>query len=100
MIDRILLFPYTLTLAIRNALYDKGFLKSQKADVPTVCVGNITVGGTGKTPHTEMILRTLLRSDRWAYSNIAVLSRGYKRKSKGFQKVSRDGTAATLHNCS
>ena len=96
MIDRILLFPYTLTLAIRNALYDKGILKSQKADVPTVCVGNITVGGTGKTPHTEMILRTLLRSDRWAYSNIAVLSRGYKRKSKGFQKVSRDGTAATF----
>ena len=96
MIDRILLFPYTLTLAVRDFLFRKGLRKSVSAEVPTICVGNITVGGTGKTPHTEMILRTLLRSDRWAYSNIAVLSRGYKRKSRGFQKVLRDGSAATF----
>lgn len=85
---------YRLVLSIRHFLYDKGFRKSAEADVPTVCVGNITVGGTGKTPHTEMILKMLLRSDDWAYSEIAVLSRGYKRKTKGFQKVSREGTAA------
>ena len=84
---------YRLILGVRHFLFDKGWQKSYKADVPTLCVGNITVGGTGKTPHTEMILRWLLQSDDWAYSDVAVLSRGYKRKSKGFQKVSRDGTA-------
>ena len=84
---------YRIILSIRHFLFDKGWKKSYGAEVPTICVGNITVGGTGKTPHTEMILRMLLRSDDWAYSDIAVLSRGYKRKSKGFQKVGRDGTA-------
>ena len=84
---------YRIILSIRHFLFDKGWKKSYRAEVPTICVGNITVGGTGKTPHTEMILRMLLRSDDWAYSDIAVLSRGYKRKTKGFQKVGRDGTA-------
>ena len=93
MIDRILLFPYSLTLACRHALYNIGLFKSHKAAVPTICVGNITVGGTGKTPHTEMILRMLLEDERWQDKNIAVLSRGYKRKSKGFQQVVVDGTA-------
>ena len=92
MIDRILLFPYSLTLACRHALYNIGLFKSHKAAVPTICVGNITVGGTGKTPHTEMILRMLLEDERWQDKNIAVLSRGYKRKSKGFQQVVLDGT--------
>ena len=94
MIDRILLFPYSLALRFRHFCYDHGFIyKSRKAGVPTVCVGNIAVGGTGKTPHTEMILRTLLASDEWAYRNLAVLSRGYKRRSKGFQQVTADGNA-------
>lgn len=84
---------YRLILALRHMAYDKGWKKSFKASVPTICVGNITVGGTGKTPHTEMILRKLLASDRWAFSNVAVLSRGYKRKSKGFQIVRRDSSA-------
>ena len=85
---------YGLILALRHLAFDKGWKKSFKADAPTICVGNITVGGTGKTPHTEMILRTLLQSDKWAFSNIAVLSRGYKRRSKGFQLVPRDSSAA------
>ncbi len=93
MIDKILLFPYWLTLKCRHAFYNIGLFKSHKADVPTICVGNITVGGTGKTPHTEMILRMLLESGEWRDKNIAVLSRGYKRKSKGFQQVTVDGTA-------
>lgn len=85
---------YRLALKIRHGLYDKGILKSSPAEVPTICVGNITVGGTGKTPHTEMILRTLLESDEWGARNVAVLSRGYKRESKGFQQVTREGSAA------
>ena len=59
MIDNIVLFPYYLTLKLRHLFYDKGWRRSDKADVPTICVGNVTVGGTGKTPHTEMILRML-----------------------------------------
>lgn len=93
MIDKILLFPYYAALKLRNALYDKGIRKVYKAEVPTICVGNITAGGTGKTPHTEMILRELLASDEWGGRNIAVLSRGYKRESKGFQQVTTSGSA-------
>lgn len=93
MIDNILLFPYWLTLKCRHAFYNIGLFKSHKADVPTICVGNITVGGTGKTPHTEMIIRMLLESEEWKGKNIAVLSRGYKRKSKGFQQVVAEGSA-------
>lgn len=94
MYDKILLFPYYLTLKIRNALYNAGTKKSLKAEIPTVCVGNVTVGGTGKTPHTELILRLLLQSEEWGRKNLAVLSRGYKRKSKGFQQVSPNGPAS------
>lgn len=93
MIDNILLFPYWLTLKCRHGLYNIGLFKSHEAEVPTICVGNITVGGTGKTPHTEMILRMLLEDEQWKEKNIAVLSRGYKRKSKGFQQVIAEGTA-------
>lgn len=85
---------YKLIASIRNSLYDKGTKPSFEAEVPTVCVGNITVGGTGKTPHTEMILRMLLADDDWYGRNIAVLSRGYKRKSKGFQLVQIDSDAS------
>ena len=84
---------YRIILALRHFAYDKGLKKVRRASVPTVCVGNLTVGGTGKTPHTEMILRKLLQSDNWAYRNIAVLSRGYKRRTKGFQLVPKDGSA-------
>ena len=94
MIDKIVLLPYFLTLKIRNGLYRSGKKKSTKAEVPTICVGNITAGGTGKTPHVELILRTLLESDTWGAKNLAVLSRGYKRESKGFHFVRMDGSAA------
>ena len=87
MIDKVLLFPYWLTLKLRHLMYDRGLKKVHTADVPTICVGNITVGGTGKTPHTEMIVRMLLESAEWGSKNIAVLSRGYKRTTKGFQQV-------------
>lgn len=64
---------------VRNKLFDIGVFKEEHFDIPTVCVGNITVGGTGKTPHVEYIANIL--SNEY---NIAVLSRGYKRKTKGF----------------
>ena len=83
---------YRIILALRNARYRNG-RHSVKSAVPTVCVGNITAGGTGKTPHTEMILRTLLSSGRWSDADIAVLSRGYKRRSKGFQQLPFDASA-------
>ena len=93
MLDKVLLFPYYAFLKLRNGLYNSGKLRSQGARVPTVCVGNITAGGTGKTPHTEMILRMLLESYEWGNKNIAVLSRGYLRESKGFQQVPVNGSA-------
>ena len=67
-------------IGIRHALFNWKILKSQPFDIPIVCIGNITVGGTGKTPHTEYLIQVL--STRY---NVAVLSRGYKRRSKGFQ---------------
>ena len=85
---------YAVGVAIRHMLFDRHLLLSFSVDVPTICVGNLAVGGTGKTPHTELILRMLLESNRWGNANLAVLSRGYKRKSKGFQIVGPDSTAS------
>ena len=91
---QLILFPYYLALKLRHAMYDHNFLfKSKEAEIPTICIGNVTVGGTGKTPHTEMILDTLMRTEEWGRRNIAVLSRGYKRKSRGFRIVEANGEA-------
>lgn len=81
MIDYILLFPYYLGLKLRHHIYNKGIKKVHSTPVKSIGLGNISVGGTGKTPHTEMIIRTLIRNNK----KVAVISRGYKRKSKGFQ---------------
>lgn len=70
---------YGLGVRLRNQLFDLGLLKSKRYDFPVIAVGNITVGGTGKTPHTEYIVN-LLRD----HYKVAVLSRGYKRKASGF----------------
>ena len=85
---------YGLWLRIRHIAYNKGWKKSFRASTPTICVGNVTVGGTGKTPHVEMLLRRLGVSDKWAFRPLAVLSRGYKRKSRGFQIVQPDSSAS------
>ena len=74
---------YGLAIKFRNILFEVGVLKSRSFQVPVISVGNITVGGTGKTPHVEYLTRLL--KDTF---NVAVLSRGYKRKSKGFVKAS------------
>lgn len=78
---------YGLIVNIRHKLFDFGILKSVEFDIPIICVGNITVGGTGKTPHTEYLISMLSHS-----YNVAVLSRGYKRKSRGFQMVEVDSS--------
>ena len=70
---------YGLVTGLRNRMYDGGMLKSVSFPIPIICVGNITVGGTGKTPHTEYIAALL--KDRM---RIAILSRGYGRHTKGF----------------
>ena len=70
---------YGLGAVFHNWLYDANFRKQESFEVPVISVGNITVGGTGKTPHVEYIVNEL--KERY---NIAVLSRGYKRKTKGF----------------
>lgn len=84
-VNGILLFPYYIVLKFRNFLFDKNFFKSKSYDIPVISVGNITVGGTGKTPHVELLIRLLRKNYR-----IAVISRGYKRKSKGFRLVAID----------
>ena len=94
MIDKILLFPYYLVLKARNRRWGKPGRKFSYAEVPTLCVGNVTVGGTGKTPHVEMILRLLQQSPAWCDKQLAVLSLGYKRDSTGFQQVTAEGSAA------
>ena len=80
---RKILFPFSILYgfitSIRNFLFDKGILKSYSFNVPVIAVGNLSVGGTGKTPQIEYLIRLL--SSKY---KVATLSRGYKRKSEGF----------------
>lgn len=69
-------------MRLRNLLYDREILKSTDFDIPIIAVGNLSLGGTGKTPHIEMLIR-MLSSDY----HLAVLSRGYGRKTHGFRWV-------------
>ena len=77
-----LIFKAVVTL--RHRLFDWGVLKSVKFDIPIICIGNITVGGTGKTPMAEMIIAYMSRTHR-----VALLSRGYGRRTKGYREVER-----------
>ena len=83
---------YGVIVWFRNRLFDWNILSSESFDVPVISVGNITVGGTGKTPHIEHLIRTL--SD--ASYRVAVLSRGYKRHTRGFKLVTMTSTAAEV----
>ncbi len=78
---------YGLGVMIRNILFDCGVLRSERFDIPVISVGNITVGGTGKTPHTEHLIRLLSPTRQ-----VAVLSRGYKRQSRGYRLATADMT--------
>ena len=80
-------FLYGLGVRVRNWLFDCNLLKSKEFNLPVICVGNLSVGGTGKTPHTEYLVELLKDSFQ-----VAVLSRGYKRKSKGFVRAEKGKT--------
>lgn len=86
-----LAFLYWLITFIRNWLYDKGILKSHSFDIPIIAVGNLSVGGTGKTPQIEYLIRLLSENYK-----VAVLSRGYKRSTEGFILADEKATATSI----
>ena len=87
-----ILFPFSIVYgsitATRNYFYDRGWLESKTYDKPIICVGNLSTGGTGKSPMIEYLI-SILKTDY----KIAVLSRGYKRKTSGFLEVFKNSTA-------
>ncbi|MGB3106996.1 tetraacyldisaccharide 4'-kinase [Sphingobacterium siyangense] len=92
---RYLLFPFTIIYAlvvwIRNRLYDLKLLPSRSFDIPTVVIGNLAVGGTGKSPMTEFVVSSLKGQFK-----TAILSRGYGRSTKGFFLVQTDSSATDV----
>lgn len=78
-------FLYKAGVTMRHRLFDWGILKSERFDVPVVCIGNITVGGTGKTPMAEMVIDYMSQ-----YHRVALISRGYGRRTKGYREVRTD----------
>jgi tetraacyldisaccharide 4'-kinase len=82
---------YGLIVAVRNSLYDLGIFRSHSFVIPVICIGNITVGGTGKTPHVSWLAGKLSEM-----MSVAVLSRGYLRKSRGFRMVSPDDNTSSV----
>ena len=92
---RFLLFPFAILYGwitdFRNFLYDKDILKSYQFDLPVIAVGNLNVGGTGKTPQIEYLIRLLSHKYK-----VATLSRGYKRQSKGFILADETSNAKTI----
>jgi len=92
---RLLLFPFTflyaLAVRLRNHLYNIGYSRSVTFEVPVIVVGNLSVGGTGKSPMVEYLVRLL-----WDSYRMAILSRGYKRKTKGFRIAGDEDHAATI----
>ncbi len=89
---RIFLFPFSLLygagISFRNWLYEAGYLKTVEFDFPVICVGNLSMGGTGKTPHVEYLIRLLSEKFR-----VAILSRGYRRKTSGYVRIETSSAA-------
>jgi tetraacyldisaccharide 4'-kinase len=92
---KLLLYPlsaiYGLIISIRNLLYDYKIFRSAEFEIPVISIGNITVGGTGKTPHTEYLVELLNKQFR-----VATISRGYKRNTRGFQEVGQNSPASAV----
>lgn len=78
-------YLYQLGVAFRHRLFDWGILKQEKFDIPVICIGNITVGGTGKTPMSEMVIAYMSQMH-----HVALISRGYGRRTKGYIEVTPD----------
>jgi len=92
---RILLFPFSLVYGaaiwLRNLLYDKKILRSTSFNLPIICIGNLSVGGTGKSPMVEWIVKYLHTN-----MEVAILSRGYKRRTKGYALAGANTTALDI----
>lgn len=92
---RILLFPFSLLygfiIIIRNWLYNKNILRSAAFNLPVICVGNLVLGGTGKSPMVEYLIKLL--EDKFL---LATISRGYKRKTKGYALAGENTTALEI----
>ena len=92
---RILLLPFSLlygiVIIIRNWLYNKKILRSAEFNLPVICVGNLVMGGTGKSPMVEYLIELLHNKFR-----IATVSRGYKRKTKGYALANENTTALEI----
>ncbi|MEJ6981908.1 tetraacyldisaccharide 4'-kinase [Pedobacter sp. P351] len=92
---RLLLLPFSLVYGcviwIRNFLYDTGVFASKKFNNPVICIGNLVIGGAGKSPMAEYIIRVLKEKHK-----IAVLSRGYKRETRGFRIVDVEDTVSEV----
>ena len=89
---RVLLLPFAMIygfiMEIRNLLYESGITRSSRFSVPLISVGNLAIGGAGKTPHVEYLIRLLK-----PYIDVGTLSRGYNRKTKGFRFVYQQDNA-------
>ena len=89
---RKILFPFSWLYggitALRNLFYDKGWWESKSYNTPIICVGNLSTGGTGKSPMIELLIQFLIKDYQ-----VSVLSRGYKRKTSGFREVLNSSTA-------
>lgn len=92
---RVLLFPfsllYGLVIIVRNWLYDKKILRCAQFNLPIICVGNLAMGGTGKSPMVEYLVKLLHKN-----FHVATISRGYKRKTKGYALANEDTTALEI----
>lgn len=95
LIGKIVMAPfsllYGLSIGIRNALYESELIRSTTFSLPVISVGNLSIGGAGKTPHIEYLIRLLS-----PYINVSTLSRGYKRKTKGFRFVKPSDDVLTV----
>ncbi len=92
---RLVLYPlsviYKIITSLRNLLFDYRILESRTHSIPVICIGNLSIGGTGKTPHTSYIAKLLSKKHK-----IAILSRGYGRKSSNFNYVESDSTTSSV----
>jgi tetraacyldisaccharide 4'-kinase len=93
---RLVLLPvswlFGLGIRIRHCLFDNGILPAKSYDIPVISVGNLSLGGSGKTPHTEYLVRLFLKEKK----KVAILSRGYGRKTKGYFKANKESDSTQI----